>query len=692
MKNRYYRHVATYVSKVMPLFLPKRTAELDLPRLDVQTPIKSKNTDDNNKLNDAEERILPTPNTAVKLSAYKHEPFPKRTTDLPPLQPESDSENENNEPNKPYSETDLNSSNSKLDNLVNKLKVEETPTVLENIRENEETLDKCPEMKMLVPKSVLKRTFTTPNTATKLQPAMLKSSSKSEGILRLGSTSRKKSLAKLQVVRSFAPPKSLLSARQLFTSDGREILGDTKKPMMTIHSTPSIFRSLLKKENLLDDTLENMSVTTSNDSGHHSSRNDTLEDTVLNEESHYSKIFDESVAVDRSLPDVDMEQFSKVLEERRPQLVERVAELRGGLLKEISKIEKLAQTPKFNNHKNRLRPHPMSPFKEPQTPPFAIPQAPAPKSVKKIERVYDEQCNINSFIKVDGKHYMLCRSLGKGGSGYVFEACAENNNTHESSSYAIKMVHLHRSATIMEEYVQEIKILKLLQNNEYIIKYFASEVIKENDHKFGYIVMELGQSDLYQHLRTRKEDIPLYELGTWFNEMIHALRVIHSHGIIHSDLKPANFIIVNGHLKLADFGISMCQDLNTSHIEQVVVAGTCNFLSPESVYSVMKNSPAKLSGATDIWSFGIICYYLIYKDLPFGSYVTREDKLKAIVNPKTVINFPPLPDYYPEMLRKMTIDCLQYNSSLRPTAKQLLIRYPLEKIAPVKPWIEKDIT
>lgn len=252
--------------------------------------------------------------------------------------------------------------------------------------------------------------------------------------------------------------------------------------------------------------------------------------------------------------------------------------------------------------------------------------------------------------------------------------------------FLLKMVHLHHSSTILEEYLQETKILKLLKNNNHVIQHFASEISKENDREFGYIVMELGQSDLYQHLRTRKEDIPLYELGVWFNEMIHALCVIHTHGIIHSDLKPANFIIVNGHLKLADFGISLCQDLDTNHIEQVVVAGTCNFLSPESVFSVMHDSPVKLTGATDIWSFGIICYYLIYKGLPFGSYVTREAKLKAIVNPKTVIPFPQLPDYYPEMLRKMTMDCLQYDPALRPSSMQLLMKYPLQKIAPVKPW------
>lgn len=358
--------------------------------------------------------------------------FPKRTNDLPPLEPESDSDSENNEPNtatikvKPESELE---------------KPAETRTTdkkhfEEKLVENEK-LDEFTEMSgshMLGQKSVLKRTLTTPSTVNRM--AMLKYHSKSEGVLQLGnSTSRKKSPARLLVVRSFAPPKNLLSARQLFTSDGREILGDSKKTMLTIKNTPAIFRGLLATR--LNETLENSSISPTDELDH----SPVLDDTILNDEPHYSRIFDVSVAVERSLPEVDMEQFSRVLEERRPQMVERVAELGGGMLQEVYKakkgVEKLALTPKY---KDRLKPHPLSPFNEPQTPPFAVPQMLPPPPKKIVANSKDEKKNMNNLITIEGKRYLLCRNLGKGGSGYVYEGCVVGPDTSNGKKYAIKVI------------------------------------------------------------------------------------------------------------------------------------------------------------------------------------------------------------------------------------------------------------
>jgi serine/threonine protein kinase len=39
-------------------------------------------------------------------------------------------------------------------------------------------------------------------------------------------------------------------------------------------------------------------------------------------------------------------------------------------------------------------------------------------------------------------------------------------------------------------------------------------------------------------------------------EMLEAVQVIHNHRIVHGDLKPANFLFVEGRLKLIDFGIA----------------------------------------------------------------------------------------------------------------------------------------
>ena len=55
-------------------------------------------------------------------------------------------------------------------------------------------------------------------------------------------------------------------------------------------------------------------------------------------------------------------------------------------------------------------------------------------------------------------------------------------------------------------------------------------------------------------------------------------------GVIHSDLKPANFVLVAGHLKLIDFGIARSiQPDRTSVTNAEEVAGTMNYMSPETL-------------------------------------------------------------------------------------------------------------
>lgn len=50
--------------------------------------------------------------------------------------------------------------------------------------------------------------------------------------------------------------------------------------------------------------------------------------------------------------------------------------------------------------------------------------------------------------------------------------------------------------------------------------------------------------------------------------MLQAVDAIHQKKIVHSDLKPANFILVSGSLKLIDFGIAKTIANNTTNIYQ----------------------------------------------------------------------------------------------------------------------------
>ena len=67
--------------------------------------------------------------------------------------------------------------------------------------------------------------------------------------------------------------------------------------------------------------------------------------------------------------------------------------------------------------------------------------------------------------------------------------------------------------------------------------------------------------------------IVLYEL----------LRYIFSIGVIHSDLKPANFVLVAGQLKLIDFGIARSIQVDRTSVTINDMTGTLNYMSPESM-------------------------------------------------------------------------------------------------------------
>lgn len=71
--------------------------------------------------------------------------------------------------------------------------------------------------------------------------------------------------------------------------------------------------------------------------------------------------------------------------------------------------------------------------------------------------------------------------------------------------------------------------------------------------------MELGETDLDAILKRQKgvenSRLDLGLIRYYWKEMLECVASVHEYGILHSDLKPANFLLVGGRLKLIDFGI-----------------------------------------------------------------------------------------------------------------------------------------
>ncbi|KAF6365574.1 TTK protein kinase [Rhinolophus ferrumequinum] len=164
----------------------------------------------------------------------------------------------------------------------------------------------------------------------------------------------------------------------------------------------------------------------------------------------------------------------------------------------------------------------------------------------------------NECISVKGRIYSILKQIGSGGSSKVFQVLNEKKQIH-----AIKYVNLEDADNqTIDSYRNEIAYLnKLQQHSDKIIRLYDYEITDQ----YIYMVMECGNIDLNSWLKKKKSINP-WERKSYWKNMLEAVHTIHQHGIVHSDLKPANFLIVDGMLKLIDFGIANQMQPDTTSI------------------------------------------------------------------------------------------------------------------------------
>ena len=151
-------------------------------------------------------------------------------------------------------------------------------------------------------------------------------------------------------------------------------------------------------------------------------------------------------------------------------------------------------------------------------------------------------------------------------------------------------------------------------------------------------------------------------------------QVIHQEGIVHSDLKPANFLIAGGFLKLIDFGIASTVGDDKTHVTKDNLIGTFNFMSPEAIQDQNDGDGLliKISYKSDVWSLGCILYNLIYGKMPFGEFKNPMKKFQAILDPNHKIAFGPPPGSHDPQVVEVLKRCLVRDPLKRASIEELL--------------------
>ncbi|KAI0982392.1 hypothetical protein GJ496_005152 [Pomphorhynchus laevis] len=136
-----------------------------------------------------------------------------------------------------------------------------------------------------------------------------------------------------------------------------------------------------------------------------------------------------------------------------------------------------------------------------------------------------------------------------------------------------------------------------------------------------YLIMELGQS-IFNYANTigiisQKINDDKLSKRSIFRKMAYAVYIMHSQGIVHSDIKLENFIITNdGNVKLIDFAGALKMPLNQTMIPGKS-SGTEGLMPPE------KTTSAPIEGyATDIYCLGnALC------EMTFGYVLKLENNI-----------------------------------------------------------------
>jgi len=146
--------------------------------------------------------------------------------------------------------------------------------------------------------------------------------------------------------------------------------------------------------------------------------------------------------------------------------------------------------------------------------------------------------------------------IGKGGFAEKVYLARKKDT---GSLYAIKTMS---KKFIMEEqgrYEQvfgELKVMKRLSNHPFVIKLLAAFHSEDYLH---FVVDFCSGGELF-YLLQNKRLFTEAEAKFYFSEILLGLEYIHNQNVLYRDLKPENiFIDIDGHIKLADFGLSKVQ-------------------------------------------------------------------------------------------------------------------------------------
>jgi serine/threonine protein kinase len=209
--------------------------------------------------------------------------------------------------------------------------------------------------------------------------------------------------------------------------------------------------------------------------------------------------------------------------------------------------------------------------------------------------------------------YRIYDRLGSGGAATVYLA----RDSQTGQMVIVKVVHPH---LVDEQFIgrfrREIELLQEL-NNPHIIRLYdwsLREFDPDANQTLSYIIAEFVEGHTLADIVDTRGALQEPDALAIARQIALGLADIHSHGIIHRDVKSQNIMITpDSQAKLIDFGIAKGQNHATltdpSHF-----AGTLYYAPPEQILEAHG-----VDHRADVYALGVVLYEMLMASLPIKS-------------------------------------------------------------------------